>query len=37
MTQEHITLPIVRLDPSIELPSYAYASTHLDGAGDCYP
>ena len=25
MTQEHITLPIVRLDPSIELPSYAYA------------
>ena len=25
MTQEHITLPIVRLDPSVELPSYAYA------------
>ena len=25
MTQEHITLPIVRLNPSIELPSYAYA------------
>lgn len=23
--QEHITLPIVRLDPSVELPSYAYA------------